>query len=127
MPLFQGFCHRSLFLFRRGVQTYYKLYFLEELHIFWFFDVLPRVTKLPYATINHKRNKKERQSNVSLPSTTADLHTYFLCRSIIKISFLIKNNYHASTITNNTICLFVLEPPRRGGRHTEWGNQVFVC
>ena len=103
----QHLVERSILTSRIYLKCHTRLYFPEEFPIFCYFPVVPSGTMLHYSTRKMKRNEEERQRNVISTSATADLHMYFLRRSAIKFTFLIKNNNHASTIMNNTIRLFV--------------------
>ena len=55
-------------------------------------------------TLFQQNTEKERQRNAVSTSATADLLTYFLQRSGIKFTFLLKNNNHSSTGTDDTRC-----------------------
>ena len=70
-----------------------RLYF----RIFRYFPVVPNGNTFTYDTIKRKRNKEERQINVVSTRATADPHIYFLRRSALKVTFLLKKNNHAST------------------------------
>ena len=92
--------------------------------------VLSCCTQQNYVSLCHQKTEKEqklRQRNVVFTNTIADLHTYFLRRSVLKFTFLLKNNKHISTRTNDTRCwIFVCvrtAPPRGTGR----GRGVCVC
>ena len=78
-----------------------RLYFLEELCIFYYFPVKSSGTTLPYTIIKKKNNKYEHQRNVVSTRAIAGLHTYFLSRPAIKFTFLLKNNTH-QRCTNDT-------------------------
>ena len=69
--------------------------------------------------------EKELQRNVVSTSDTAGLHTYFLRRSAIKFTLLLKNNNHEPISTNNTICLFVWGLPFQGRRDADRGRLCF--
>ena len=113
---------RALFLWKPW-HIHSRLYFSEELRIFRYFPVVPSGTTLPYAIRKRKVTPKECVST----SSTDDLHTYFLCRSVIQFSLLLKNNNHTSTSPNGIRFVFVWGPPYRGGRDVGRGEVVFFC
>ena len=73
--------------------------------IFWMNSVYSGTFLSYTAELRYPIPPENRKINECVfTSATADLHTYFLRRSTIKFTYLLKNNHHASTSTSVTIC-----------------------